>query len=110
MGVEDPAAPFRRVADTLKKADAVFGNLECCLYDPPVPRVMMPDEKSGYDGFFAPTAIGSTLVNGGVHFVGKANHQNHGPAAIMSSKTWLDKLRLPPLGTRGHTTSPPAPA
>ena len=58
MGVEDPAVPFRRVAETLRKADAVFGNLECCLYDPPVPRVMMPDEISGYEGFFAPTATG----------------------------------------------------
>ena len=58
MGVEDPAVPFRRVADTLHEADAVFGNLECCLYDPPVPRVMMPDEISGYDGFFAPTING----------------------------------------------------
>lgn len=31
LGVEDNAVPFRRVADTLKQADVVFGNLECCL-------------------------------------------------------------------------------
>src|SRR5258705_13644578 len=95
MGVEDPAAPFRRVADTLKKADAVFGNLECCLYDPPVPRVMMPDEKSGYDGFFAPTATGSTLVNGGVFCFGNAHNQNYRPPALMSSKTCLEKIGIP---------------
>ena len=83
MGVEDVTVPFRRVTDTLKKADCVFGNLECCLYDPPVPRVMMPDERSGYDGFFAPTATGPALVHGGFHCVGNANNQNYGTDAIL---------------------------
>ena len=29
MNVTDPAVPFARVADTLRDADALFGNLEC---------------------------------------------------------------------------------
>lgn len=99
MGVEDVTVPFRRVTDTLKKADCVFGNLECCLYDPPVPRVMMPDERSGYDGFFAPTATGPALVHGGFHCVGNANNQNYGTDAILSSNACLDKLGIPHVGT-----------
>ncbi len=110
MGVEDNAAPFRRVKDTLATADAVFGNLECCLYDPPVQRVMMPDEKSGYDGFFAPTATGPALVNGGFHCVGNANNQNYGPAAIMSSNACLDKLGIPHVGTGINRAAARAPA
>jgi len=110
MGVEDPAVPFRRVADTLHEADAVFGNLECCLYDPPVPRVMMPDEISGYDGFFAPTVNGPALVHGGFHCVGNANNQNYGADAIMSSNACLDKLGIPHVGTGVNRTAAHAPA
>ena len=110
MGVEDPAVPFRRVADTLHEADAVFGNLECCLYDPPVPRVMMPDEISGYDGFFAPTVNGPALVHGGFHCVGNANNQNYGAEAIMSSNACLDKLGIPHVGTGVNRTAARAPA
>lgn len=110
MGVEDPAVPFRRVADTLRQADAVFGNLECCLYDPPVPRVMMPDEISGYDGFFAPTINGPALVHGGFHCVGNANNQNYGADAIMSSNACLDELGIPHVGTGVDRTAARAPA
>ena len=110
MGVEDPAVPFRRVADTLRQADAVFGNLECCLYDPPVPRVMMPDEISGYDGFFAPTVNGPALVHGGFHCVGNANNQNYGADAIMSSNACLDKLGIPHVGTGVDRTAARTPA
>jgi poly-gamma-glutamate synthesis protein (capsule biosynthesis protein) len=31
MNVIDAAVPFRRVGEELRKADVVFGNLECCL-------------------------------------------------------------------------------
>lgn len=110
MGVEDVTVPFRRVADTLNKADCVFGNLECCLYDPPVQRVMMPDEKSGYDGFFAPTVTGPALAHGGFHCVGNANNQNYGPEAIMSSNACLDKLGIPHVGTGVNRAAARAPA
>lgn len=98
MGVEDPAVPFRRVADTLHKADVVFGNLECCLYDPPVARTMMPDEISGYEGFYAPPASGRALVLGGFHCVGNANNQNYGAEAITASNACLDQLGIPHVG------------
>ena len=95
MGVEDPALPFRRVADALKKADVAFANLECCLYEPPVARTMMPDEVSGYEGFYAPPASGRALVLGGFACVGNANNQNYGPEQIMASNARLDELGIP---------------
>jgi poly-gamma-glutamate capsule biosynthesis protein CapA/YwtB (metallophosphatase superfamily) len=99
MGVEDPSVPFRRVADTFRKADVVFGNLECCLYEPAVPRSMMPDEISGYEGFYAPPESGRALVLGGFHCVGNANNQNYGPEQIMASNEHLDRLGIPHVGT-----------
>ena len=35
MNVTDPRGPFARVRDTLRQADVLFGNLECCFYEPP---------------------------------------------------------------------------
>ena len=35
MNVIDPEVPFARIADTLRRADVLFGNLECCFYEPP---------------------------------------------------------------------------
>lgn len=99
MGVEDPAVPFRRVKDTLAKADVVFCNLECCLYDPPVARTMMPDEVSGYEGFYAPPETGGALLAGGFHCVGNANNQNYGPEQILASNAHLDALGIPHVGT-----------
>src|SRR6266481_2313807 len=34
MNVTDPQVPFARVKDTLRQADVLFGNLECCFYEP----------------------------------------------------------------------------
>ena len=34
MHVTDPEVPFARVKDTLRRADVLFGNLECCFYEP----------------------------------------------------------------------------
>jgi poly-gamma-glutamate capsule biosynthesis protein CapA/YwtB (metallophosphatase superfamily) len=110
MGVEDPAVPFRRVADTFRNADVVFGNLECCLYEPPVPRIMMPDEVSGYEGFYAPPESGRALVLGGFHCVGNANNQNYGPEQIMASNEQLDRLGIPHVGTGPNRAAARAPA
>lgn len=110
MGVEDPVVPFRRVAETLHAADAVFGNLECSLYEPPVPRRMMPDEVSGYEGFYAPPASGKALVLGGFHCVGNANNQNYGPEPIMASNAVLDELGIPHTGSGANRTEARKPA
>lgn len=110
MGVEDTAVPFRRVKDTLAKADVVFCNLECCLYELPVARTMMPDELSGYEGFYAPPESGRALLAGGFHCVGNANNQNYGPEQILASNAHLDALGIPHVGTGPNRTAARAPA
>ena len=54
MHVEDAAIPFARVQESLRAADIVFSNLECCLYDPP------DGQAAETEGFFA-----SPLIAGG---------------------------------------------
>ena len=99
LGVEDVELPFRKVRETLAKADCVFGNLECCLYDSDMPRgPMMPDLRSGYDGFWAPTRTGKALLHAGFHCVGNANNQNYGHKAIVSSNVTLDALGIAHVG------------
>jgi len=110
MGVEDPAVPFRSVKATLAQADVVFCNLECCLYEPPVPRTMMPDELSGYEGFYAPPASGRALQLGGFHCIGNANNQNYGPEQIVASNACLDALGMPHVGTGVNRAAARAPA
>jgi poly-gamma-glutamate synthesis protein (capsule biosynthesis protein) len=110
MGVEDPAIPFRSLQDTFKKADVVFCNLECCLYEPPVPRKMMPDELSGYEGFYDPPESGKALQLGGFHCVGNANNQNYGPEQIVASNECLDQLGIPHVGTGVNQAAARAPA
>jgi poly-gamma-glutamate capsule biosynthesis protein CapA/YwtB (metallophosphatase superfamily) len=110
MGVEDPAIPFRSVQSTFAQADVVFCNLECCLYEPPVPRVMMADEVSGYEGFYAPPQSGRALTLGGFHCVGNANNQNYGPEQITASNACLDELGMPHVGTGVNKASARAPA
>src|SRR5271165_7136902 len=86
MNLTDPAVPFRRVADELRAADAVFSNLECCLYEPP--RFSVDNE-----GFFAgPTVGGDALTRAGIRAVGIANNVNYGEAAILASVARLDAL------------------
>lgn len=91
LGVTDPDVPFVRVADTLRQADVVFANLECCLYEPPEERVL---EEFGVDGFYAPRKSGLALKNGGFNIVGVANNQNYGTEAIESSLACLDELGI----------------
>ena len=110
MGVEDPAVPFRSVKTAFAQADVVFCNLECCLYEPPVPRTMMADELSGYEGFYAPPASGRALKLGGFHCIGNANNQNYGPEQIVASNACLDALGIPHVGTGVNRTAARAPA
>lgn len=34
MNVNDPKVPFALIGGTLRQADVLFGNLECCFYEP----------------------------------------------------------------------------
>ncbi|MDH4151795.1 MAG: CapA family protein [Betaproteobacteria bacterium] len=103
MNVENPALPFGRICDTLHEADILFGNLECCLYQPPS-DVSVTDE-----GFYAAPAAGAALRLAGYHAVGNANNVNYGAAAIQSSLRELEKLGIPATGAGLNRTQARAP-
>lgn len=92
MNVADPALPFNRVAETLRKADILFGNLECCFYQP------RGEVSAGEEGFHADPAAGRALQIAGFRAVGNANNVNYGVAAIRSSLAELQKLGIPSTG------------
>jgi len=104
MNVTDPAVPFAQVGDMLRAADAVFGNLECCLYDPGGER-SLADE-----GFWAPPAAGKALKLAGYRAVGNANNVNYGADAIRSSLDELDRLGIPHTGAGRNAAAARAPA
>ncbi len=88
VGVTDPDVPFSKVAPTLKEADVLFANLECCLYQSP--RQRSEDEE----GFYATPAVGSVLKTVGFDAVGNANNVNYGAEAIASSCQELDAMGI----------------
>jgi poly-gamma-glutamate capsule biosynthesis protein CapA/YwtB (metallophosphatase superfamily) len=109
VGIEDPAVPFGLVKDQLHKEDIVFGNLECCLYDPPGQRGLGDDTTSGYEGLYAPAKSGASLNLAGYHGVGNANNQNYGAEAIMASNARLDELAIAHCGTGANRKAAWAP-
>ena len=104
MNVTDPRVPFARIKDTLRRADVVFGNLECCFYEPPAGHSV---ER---EGFYAPLASADALVIGGFHAVGIANNVNYGEEAIRSSLGRLDGLGIPSTGAGMNRAAARAPA
>ena len=87
MRVTDPAVPFCHVAATLHSADAVFGNLECCLH--------LQKQTHANEGFFAdPMVGGEALQSSGIHAVGIANNVNYGWSNISASIARLDEIGL----------------
>jgi len=104
INVDDPRAPFARVAGTLRDADFVFGNLECCLYAPPAAR-SLADE-----GFYALPATAEALTLAGYHAVGTANNVNYGAEAIISSLQELDGRGIAHAGSGANRDAAHAPA
>lgn len=104
MKVTDPSVPFSRVSDRLKEADLVFGNLECCLYQPPAER-SLADE-----GFYVTPAMGQALLDAGYHIVGNANNVTYGADAIRSSLAELDRLGIAHVGAGLNRQAARAPA
>ena len=103
MGVADPAVPFARVADEFRKADVVFSNLECCLYETPAGHSVRNE------GFFADPKCGKALVLGGIQAVGIANNVHYGDAAILSSIARLDQLGVRHTGAGSDLAAARAP-
>jgi poly-gamma-glutamate capsule biosynthesis protein CapA/YwtB (metallophosphatase superfamily) len=104
MNVTDPAVPFARVTDTLRQADVLFGNLECCFYEPPAGHSV---ER---EGFYAPLASAQALAVGGFHAIGNANNVNYGEEAIRSSLRRLDDLGILHAGAGLNREAARAPA
>ena len=104
MNVSDPAVPFARVKDTLRQADVLFGNLECCFYEPAAGHSL---EREGFHG---PLASAEALVIGGFHAIGNANNVNYGEEAIRSSLARLDELGIPYTGAGLNREAARAPA
>jgi poly-gamma-glutamate capsule biosynthesis protein CapA/YwtB (metallophosphatase superfamily) len=105
MGMEESAAPFARISSEFHAADAVFGNLECCLYDPPRKK------SASNPAFYAPSTIaGNAIKEAGVHAVGMANNVNFGEEAIASSTRRLDELGIRHTGAGADLNAARAPA
>ena len=105
MNVADPAVPFARVAPLFADAAVVFGNLECCLYQPPA------GHSFHNEGFFAdPDVGGEALRRAGIAAVGIANNVNYGEAAILGSIARLDALGIPHTGAGPDLAAARAPA
>jgi poly-gamma-glutamate synthesis protein (capsule biosynthesis protein) len=104
MNVTDPRVPFARIADTLRQADVLFGNLECCFYEP------AGGHSLEREGFYAPLASAQALVVAGYHAVGNANNVNYGEEAIRSSLRQLDRIGLPCTGAGVDRRAARAPA
>lgn len=104
MNIADPQVPFTRVRETLRHADVLFGNLECCFYEPAT------DHSLEHEGFYAPLAAAQALVLGGYHAVGMANNVNYGADAIRSSLRRLDDLGIQHTGAGVNRETARAPA
>ena len=104
MSVTDSSVPFGLVADELRKADMVFGNLECCLTLP-------TGHSTGNEGFFAdPTVGGEALRRGGIQAVGVANNVHYGDANILASIARLDAVGVAHTGAGKDLAAARAPA
>ena len=104
MNVTDPEGPFARVGAELRKADMVFGNLECCLAGP-------AGHSVGNEGFFAdPVVGGAALKHGGIQAVGIANNVHYGDANIIASIARLDALGIAHAGAGKDLSTARAPA
>jgi poly-gamma-glutamate capsule biosynthesis protein CapA/YwtB (metallophosphatase superfamily) len=105
MNVADPGVPFALVSDEFHAADIVFGNLECCLYQP------SGKHSVEHEGFFAdPDVAGEALLSAGIQAVGLANNVNYGEAAILSSTERLDRLGIAHTGAGANRDTARAPA
>ncbi len=92
MNVTDPEVPFARIVDTLRRADVLFGNLECCFYEP------ADGHSLEHEGFHAAPASARALAVAGYRAVGAANNVNYGAEAIRSSLRQLASLGIPCTG------------
>src|SRR2546422_8043079 len=104
MIVPDSQVPFARVKDTLRQADVLFGNLECCFYE------TATGHSGEREGFYAPLASAQALVIAGYRAVGNANNVNYGEEAIRASLRRLESIGIACTGAGVNRKAARAPA
>ncbi|HZU88836.1 MAG TPA: CapA family protein [Stellaceae bacterium] len=105
MNVAAGEEPFALMRGALAAAAIRFGNLECCLYDPPDGRAVE------HEGFFAdPEIAGRALKAADFDALGLANNVNYGEAAIEGSIARLAALGIAHTGAGPHARAAHAPA
>ena len=105
MKVADATVPFRLVGEELRRADVVFSNLECLLYETP------PGHSVSNEGFFVDPKIGGEALKlAGIHAAGIANNVHYGEAAIKASVARLDQLGILHAGAGANLAAARAPA
>jgi len=116
MGVTNPKGPFAKVATTMKKADVVFSNLECCFYDSPEDQPSQKEFKAAVsgllqrEGFHAPAVSAEALKLAGVSAIGNANNVNYGDEVITNSNAIMDRLGIPHTGAGANLKKASTPA
>lgn len=90
-GIVDPSRVFEGLGPQLAKADMVFANLECCLFDD-------AERAAEKRGFYVPTRAAALLRAGGVQVVGAANNVKIGTEAIASSLSALAEAGIASVG------------
>jgi poly-gamma-glutamate synthesis protein (capsule biosynthesis protein) len=105
MNVTDAGIPFRKVKDTLRSADLVFANLECCLSS------RLNEGSTHVEGFFAdPDIAAAALTESGIAAVGLANNVNYGADVIGESIKNLDGAGIAHTGAGSNDREARAPA
>ena len=87
----NPADAMVHVAETLRRADLVYGNLEGLLVKSQGPDQDLPD-KTGWQ-HIGPEAV-QALKAGNIQVVGVANNVSFGPSNIMRSLAVLDANKI----------------
>lgn len=90
-GIADPSRVFEVLGPQLAKADMVFANIECCLFDGAA-------HAAEQRGFYVPTRAAALLRAGGVQVGGMANNVNIGTEAIASSLSALAEAGIATVG------------
>jgi poly-gamma-glutamate capsule biosynthesis protein CapA/YwtB (metallophosphatase superfamily) len=103
----NPADALVHVAETLNRADLVYGNLEGLLVPSEGPDKDIPD-KSGWQ-HIGPEAV-QALKAGNIKVVGLANNVAYGPANILQTVKILDSNRIAHTGAGANLEEAHKPA
>lgn len=106
MGIRDAESPLAYLAPAFRKADYVYSNLECCLFDPPLDSEGRATQK----GYFVSAEMGGEALRlAAVRGVGMANNVTLGRDPILGSISRLDQLGIQHTGAGANLQEARAP-